>query len=256
MNHSVAIERGRFQGVAEIVAFNWPWYAAGGLALITGVVMLQWWPLAFAYRVLGWLACGAAALWAVGSLVVSYWVYDRSPLREWRWVKRVLPRPPKTWCNIHCGLDESSGALREFFPESTLTVLDIFDPAEMTEPSIVRARKGRVRSESIAASARRLPAASASWDAVCLLFAAHELRTAAGREALFAEVHRLLDNDGLVIVAEHLRDVPNFCAFGPGAFHFFPRREWLRVFEHASLHVADEFPITPFVRVFVLRRAS
>jgi SAM-dependent methyltransferase len=153
-------------------------------------------------------------------------------------------------------LDESSGALREFFPESTLTVLDIFDPAEMTEPSIVRARKGRVRSESIAASARRLPAASASWDAVCLLFAAHELRTAAGREALFAEVHRLLDNDGLVIVAEHLRDVPNFCAFGPGAFHFFPRREWLRVFEHASLHVADEFPITPFVRVFVLRRAS
>jgi SAM-dependent methyltransferase len=256
MNHSPAIERGRFQGVAEIVAFNWPWYAAGGLALMAGVVILQWWPLAFAYRVSGWVACGAAALWAIGSLLASYWVYDRSPLREWRWVERVLPRPPKTWCNIHCGLDESTGALREFFPEATLAVLDIFDPAEMTEPSIARARKGRGHKESIAARARRLPLADGSCDAVCLLFAAHEMRMATGREALFGEVHRILNSDGLVIVAEHLRDVPNFCAFGPGAFHFFSRREWLLVFADASLQLTDEFLITPFVRVFVLRRAS
>lgn len=42
--------------------------------------------------------------------------------------------------------------------------------------------------------------------------------------------------------------------FGPGFLHFHSRRVWTRCFAAAGLAVHEEFSITPFVRIFVLRR--
>jgi hypothetical protein len=56
-----------------------------------------------------------------------------------------------------------------------------------------------------------------------------------------------------VILVEHLRDPANFIAFGPGFLHFHSRRGWQRGWESAGFGLADEFRITPWVRVFVLR---
>jgi SAM-dependent methyltransferase len=241
--------------VGEILAFNWHWYAIGGVSVLAGLMALQWMSWSVVHKTLGCFGLAVAVLWTAGSLAVSHWIYDRSPLREWTWIKALLPNGPRRWCNIHCGLDESSETLRSLFPNSSADVLDIFNPAEMTEPSIARARK---RSAEICtpADAQDLPLADASCDAVFLLFTAHELRSPEAREAFFRETRRVLASDGRIIVTEHLRDGPNFCAFGPGAFHFFSRREWLRVFDRGSLALVEEFSITPFVRIFVLRRAT
>jgi hypothetical protein len=58
-----------------------------------------------------------------------------------------------------------------------------------------------------------------------------------------------------VVVAEHLRNWANFAAFGPGFLHFFSRRTWARCFRQARFVIDLEFSITPFIRVFVLRRS-
>ena len=97
-------------------------------------------------------------------------------------------------------------------------VFDIFDPVEMSEPSIVRARRlcpPAVRPERV--DFRNLPAADESIEAAFLLLSAHELRTEAARGSLFSELHRVLSRPGRVVVAEHLRNWANWAAFGPGA---------------------------------------
>lgn len=254
MKASPAVLRDRFGGVAEILKFNWHWYVVGVCCIVAALLF----SIVAAFP--GWLrlalAGGAsvALFWAVVSLYVSHWVYDCSPLRKWTWTKELFEMPPHRWCNIHCGLDQSSARLRTLFPNTETKVLDIFNRTEMTEHAIARARRYGVPATK--ANFRKLSLAEDSVDGVFLLFAAHELRRARSRREFFNEVARVLSSHGRIILAEHLRDVPNLCAFGPGAFHFFSRREWLQVFDHAGLAVDREFAITPFVRVFVLRRTK
>jgi SAM-dependent methyltransferase len=175
---------------------------------------------------------------------------------RWDWIGDALGFRPRTWINIHTGLDESTPILRSLLTGSSGRVLDIFDPVEMTEPSIVRARRlarNEIAPESV--DFRHLPVPTETLDAALLLLSAHELRTDEARSALFAEIHRVLVPGGRVIVAEHLRDWANFVAFGPGFLHFHSRPTWRRCFARARFVIHAEFSITPFVRVFVLGRA-
>ena len=254
MNPAIPARRGKFHGVTRIVALNCHWYVAGmcTVAAAAFVLIVFNWPGWLRVAVFG--GTGVAIVWSTVSLIVSHWVYDRSNLREWRWIEQALSLAPRRWCQLHCGLDESSAPLRKLFPDAEGVVLDIFNAAEMTEPSIARARAGAVRGPSRTADFRRLPLPSSGLDAVFLFFAAHELRRGTSRAQLFAEVRRVLRPGGEVIVAEHLRDAANLCAFGPGAFHFFSRSDWLSVFANAGLALRRESRITPFVRMFVLGR--
>jgi SAM-dependent methyltransferase len=244
------------RGVRQIVIFNWPFYAAAGLALVAVELGLRsasptpvtWWVM---HGVMG-----LAAVWVVGSLIASWVIYDRSPLTRWRWIGEALGVRPRRWINVHAGLDESTPALRRLLAPSEGRVFDIFDPAEMSEPSIIRARRlYRPEIDPERVDFHQLPAPRESIDAAFLLLSAHELRTDAARRTFFGELHRILSPDGRVIVAEHLRDVANFAAFGPGFLHFFSRRTWSHCFAQARFVIEREFSITPFIRVFVLRRS-
>jgi SAM-dependent methyltransferase len=239
--------------VFQIVRFNWPFYAGASAAIALAMPVVAGLPVAAEVRAGLYLATGLAAFWILASLAVSWVVYDRSPLMRWGWIPPALGARPSRWINMHAGLDESTPALRRLFPGARGRVFDLFDASEMREPSIARAR--RLARNEVAAEPvdfRRLPAGSASTDAALLLLAAHELRTHQSRSALFAELHRILAPGGRVIIAEHLRDWPNFLAFGPGALHFHSRRAWIACFDASQFTIAAEFAITPFVRIFVL----
>jgi SAM-dependent methyltransferase len=243
------------RGVRQIVRFNWPFYAAGTASAAIAMLAIALVPAGATVRTFLYAATALALLWLATSLVVSWVVYDRSRLMQWGWIAQALGFRPRSWMNIHAGLDESTPALRQLLAGSTGRVFDIFHPVEMTERSVLRARRlARNAIEPETADFRQLPATDESVDAALLLLSAHELRTDGARRALFAEVARVLAPAGRAIVAEHLRDWANFLAFGPGFLHFHSRRTWTRCFASTGFDVQSEFSITPFVRIFVLRR--
>jgi SAM-dependent methyltransferase len=241
----------------NIIRFNWPYYAAAGVALVAVPFLLSRLTLPAWMRIAAYVSLTPMAAWLAASIVVSWIVYDRSRLMDWDWVLQALGFSPKSWINLHAGHDESSVALTRIFPGASGRVFDIYDAREMTEPSIAVARRraeNHVPAEP--ADFRRLPLPKGTVDVAMLLLSAHELRSDESRSALFAELRRVLGPAGRVVIAEHLRDWANFLAFGPGFLHFHSRRAWLRCFSRHRFDVHREFSITPFVRVFVLRRLT
>ena len=131
----------RFVGVLKIVRFNIQFYVISfaGLVLVAGILASHLLPTWLARLV----ALGALvmAFWTLSSLLVSWYVYDFVGVTRWTWLHAQLHTLPQKWVNIHAGLDESTAALKSLFPDSQSIVIDIYDPAEMTEPSIARARR-------------------------------------------------------------------------------------------------------------------
>jgi SAM-dependent methyltransferase len=247
------VRREAFQGVRQIVMFNWPLYALAVAALACTSFAIPRVPDGWLGRQALFASAGLASFWLAASLAVSWFVYDRSPLMTARWIPGALGIQPQTWLNLHAGLDEWTPALRALLPESHGRTLDIFDQRVMSESSISRARRDAQR-RSEHADFRHLPAASGTIDAVFLFFCAHELRTHAARCELFGEVSRVLASGGRIIVVEQLREWRNFLAFGPGFLHFHSGGAWRRCFAHARLLMVAESSVTPFVRVFVLEK--
>jgi SAM-dependent methyltransferase len=249
--------RSPFRGLGQIVRFNWPQYVVGFACIVAASIGLATFSLPSVPR---WLIASgilAAGWWLLASLVASLWIYDRSPLTGWRWLRPHLPNAAaaQRFLNVHSGFDDSTRQLQIVFPEARVQIVDLFDESQMTEPSIRRARQAMPPlAGTLGGAADRLPIDSVSLDAVFLLLAAHELRRPAEREALFAEVARVLQPGGRVILAEHARDAWNFMAFGPGFFHFLPYGEWLRLARGADLKVTYEGRVTPFIRTLVLQK--
>ena len=247
--------RGGFQGTQQILRYNWRLYAVGIAVCLGGLLALQlhFWPSAV--RLLLALGFAITAFWVVLSVLVSYYVYDYSELCGWLWIADFLSRPPRRWANFHAGLDEASHVLQELFPSTIGSVLDIYDGSAMTEASIKRARELSLNTSDVQqVDFRNLPIPDASWDTLFLLFVAHEIRNPALRLQFFLELQRTLEPRGFVVLVEHVRDIPNFLAFGPGFWHFFPAGEWLRVTRAAGFTIAAERRITPFVRAYLLQR--
>jgi SAM-dependent methyltransferase len=244
-----------FAGVAKIVRFNWPWYAAAVLVNVVAVVALRSGALIGATRTLAWIALAAADVWLVASLAVSHFVYDRSAVASGDWLAAVNPGSVRRAAVFHGGLNEAEAAVARFLPASDVTAFDFYDGARVGSPSLERAR-----SEAESAGARiapdKIPLEAGSLDLGLVVFAAHEIRRADDRAAFFGEMARVLAPSGRLLVVEHLRDVWNLLAFGPGAFHFFPEAAWLRAFAAGRLRLLRQTPCTRFVRVFELARAA
>ena len=245
-----------FEGMLQILRYNLRFYVLAGVAAALALAAASF-PLS---GVPAGLSVGLAALvvlFSISSLAVAHYVYDRSALPGWAWLVPGLPAPPARWTVVHAGLDEATPALRRLFPGADGEALDIYDPADMPEPSIAVARRTTALPEPARpATHDALPVAEAECDLLVLFFVAHELRRAAAREGLFRELRRVLAPRGTLVLVEHPRDLPNLLAFGPGFLHFLPRGEWRRLADGAGLAVREEARVTPFVRVFFLERCS
>jgi ubiquinone/menaquinone biosynthesis C-methylase UbiE len=254
----MTLARARYAGVLSILRYNLHTYAAslGALLAIATLLRFRLVPRAGAALL---IAAALIAFWSVSSLLASYYIYDYVAVMRWNWVPRALLFPPRRWLNIHAGLDESTLALAQLFPNTAHLVLDIYDAREMTEPSIARARRAHPSPQAapdVIGKLDALPLPDRDRDTLFLLFAAHEIRQPARRAEFFREAARVLTGSGQLMLVEHLRDWKNFVAFGPGFLHFHSRAEWLRVARAAGLTVEREDRVTPFVRCFLMRKAA
>jgi len=239
-------------GAVRIFLYNWPIYVGTWMvALLVILLVPTVWPSA------SWPAvalAGAAVAWSLFSLGVSSYIYDWSALVTGRWVPRVLGSSTQTWAMVHAGLD-AEVELDDVMPGRCVARLDIFDPEVMTSPSITRARRRTPSAKhALPCSPTALALKDEGCDVIVVAFTAHEIRDQAAREAFFHELRRSLHPGGKVLIVEHLRDLVNFLAFGPGFLHFVARREWLRLASHADLAIASETRITPWVMALTLER--
>ena len=244
--------RGNFEGMLTIVRFNWPPYSAAlAVLIVSGAGILL---LAGFLKMLSAITFACAAYFIFVSLAVSHLVYDRSDLYRWSWFDRALrglPMRQAIFC--HSGFDDSSAQLREKFNNAQWTILDHYDAERMTEPSIHRARAlFPPATGTLACSFDAWPLSTESADVIFALLAIHELRTERERTAWFAEAKRCLREGGRVVLVEHVRDLANFLAFGPGFLHFHSCASWKSCWEPAGLRSINQFSVTPFVQVFVL----
>lgn len=241
-----------FQGVSNIVRFNWHFYVVS----VVAILLILWakndfyLPTFYANILLFFIITPTLI-----SLFVSYYVYDFSDLYQLNWIDGLFLFPNEKILNINAGFDETSVLLKEKFPHSELIVFDFYDPEKHTEVSIKRARNVYPPyPNTVSINTAKLPLPDDSVDLIFVTFAAHEIRNDSERSIFFKELHRILANNGKIIVTEHLRDLPNFLAYNIGFFHFMPKSSWYKTFENAALNISCEQKITPFISTFLLKK--
>lgn len=248
-----AVTRKPYQGVFNIIRFNWHFYVIAAISvlllMVAGNLMatLMFWPCIM-------LATGILASTSV-SLSVSYYVYDRSSLYDFTWLGQFNKFTTRNVVNIHAGFDETSSTLKKNLPDATIQVFDFYDASRHTEISIERARKAYPPYHgTIKITTSELPLTKNTVDIIFNIFALHEVRNRDERIHFLKEQVRALRRDGKIVLVEHLRDVPNFVAYNIGFLHFLSEKEWRNNFQEAGLCVDSRFNITPFISVFILRK--
>ena len=232
-----------FQGMLNIVRFNWPIYVFVCILITILLGINLYSGLSHEIKICIWIFLAAAFLNTVISLLVSHYVYDRSELYKYTWLNKIKFPDGGNFANIHSGFDETSLPLKNKFPASAFTLIDFYNPLYNTEGSIKRAReKYPEPPETKIIDHKNWNLNNASFDVMFCLFAVHEIRSLDEKINFFEQAARHLKKNGKVIMAEHLRDWPNFVAFGYGAFHFASNGHWKKAINSVkSLKITNEF---------------
>ena len=246
-----SLKRKPFQGVKNIIRFNWHFYLIM-LAFMIGLVLLtiySAYPLKNIFGILlllGFVPIGV-------SLAVSYYIYDYSSLYSLCWMDALGIQDEDHIANIHAGFDETSELIHEKYPGSRLSVYDFYDPIKHTEISIKRARKTNPEypgTQKLNTSIRVMP--EKELDYILLILSVHEIRNEEERVQFFKALGDSLRTDGKILVVEHQRDLANFFSYTIGFFHFFSPESWQRVFRNAGFSIQSQKKLNPFITAYTL----
>ena len=241
-----------FQGVANIIRFNWHFYvlSLGFVLLLLLVSKFLQGDLQFYFNLLSVLI----VIPVIISLLISFYIYDLSGLYNLNWLNHLHIRENSKIVNINAGFDETSILLKAKFDLPELHVFDFYDPLKHTEISIKRARKTYPPFPGTRQiTTTHIPLEDHTADYIFLIFSAHEIREENERILFFKELRRVIKPSGQIVVTEHLRDPANFLAYTIGFFHFLSKSSWKRTFQSASLILVKEKKLNPFVTTYTLK---
>lgn len=242
-----------FEGVTNIIRFNWHFYLIALLAAGIPLAADNFLPhnLHLPAMDLTVLALATTVL----SLAISFYIYDYSEPYSLHWLNEFNIQSNQQLLNINAGFDETSFLIANRYPQASLRVVDFYDPMKHTEISIKRARRlNRTYPGTKVVMTGDLRLEQQSADYIFVFFSAHEIRNRQERIWFFRQLKEALMPNGRIVVVEHLRDVPNFIAYNLGFLHFFSSREWKHNFWAAGLHLEKEQKITYFLSAFTLLR--
>lgn len=240
-----------FQGVLNIIRFNWHFYVIA-LCLIS-VIFYSINYLEKSYTNFLYIFCILALSSIIVSLLASLYVYDISGFYRLNWIEQN--NTESIIVNINSGFDETSHLLQDKFKNVKLIVLDFYNPEKHTEVSIKRARKAYpAYPKTIQINTSNTELANNSIDKIFVIFSAHEIRNEFERTDFFKELNRIIKPTGQIYVTEHLRDLTNFVVYNIGFFHFYSKNSWLKTFNNANLIIKEEIKLTPFISTFILNK--
>jgi hypothetical protein len=243
----MATARKPFSGVINIIRFNWPFYFFSVLILVILLLILNLYSAHYLYVA----AFTVFSVSVIVSLVVSWYVYDYTALYDLNWLDPYISQNG-TILNINAGFDETSGLLKQKYPNANIVPLDFYNPAKHTEASIKRARKAYPSPEgTLKIETSGMPFADNSADSILLIFSAHEIRDEEERHLFFSELKRIASSNTQVVITEHLRNWKNFLAYNIGFLHFHSRGSWLKTFEKSHFVLQKELRNNPFVTTFI-----
>lgn len=245
------LERRPLQGLRTVLRFNRRLYLTA-----VGAAGVLWWASTAVGDGPAGLTLGVLAALILGNTVVSTlataYAYDATGLYDLGWLDPWMDGGGEA-ANIHAGFDESTELLRRRFPAYRWRVFDFFDPTRHTEHSIRLARAAHPpAADTVPIATDHVPLPDGSLDRVLLFLAAHEIRQSAERVAFLSELRRCLAPAGRILLVEHLRDLPNLLAYGPGAWHFHRRGTWLADIRAAGLQVRSERRCNAFINALEL----
>ena len=128
-----------FQGVLNIIRFNWHFYVLSFIfVLFVFIVSNNFNPAVhIALNILMIIIVCSILI----SLIVSFYIYDFSNLYKLSWLDNLEYTQKGKVININAGFDETSYLLKSKFENSELLVFDFYDTSKHTEVSIKRAKK-------------------------------------------------------------------------------------------------------------------
>jgi hypothetical protein len=242
-----------FQGVLNVVKFNWHFYALAFIItifLLTSIQLIPQKYTFFCYFISSFILISTLI-----SLVVTYYIYDYSKIYNLNFIDYLNIKSTDNLITINAGFDEFSFIISNKFKTKNLQVFDFYDSKKHTEISIERARKiSKIYPNTKSIETSKIPVGENSIDFIFLLFAAHEIRNQHERIVFFQEIEKKLTQSGKVIVLEHLLNFPNFVAYTIGFFHFLSKKEWQKTFQNSNLQIQSETKITPFLSLFILQK--
>jgi hypothetical protein len=238
----------------QIIIFNRRMYIASGIVIVVFLFLLlfiEWSALMYFFLFSGVFF---TLYFSLASVFFSYLIYDRSELYKYTWLSSYISNKESVIFNVYSGYTEAGHLLENEFNENKIYHLDFYDEKVSITNSI---RIAKSISREIDYESIRFDTWKVEKKASLILFmqSLHELREVDQQVACLQEASGCLENEeGKMIVVEHMRDLSNFFIYSIGAFHFFARKRWVKVFDFAGTKVIQEFAITPFVRVFVLQK--
>ncbi|MEP6465206.1 MAG: methyltransferase [Parafilimonas sp.] len=247
-----SLERKPFQGILNVIRFNWHFYALA-LASVSLLIVLGYFtnhtfqPLIFILSILILISI-------LFSIAATFYVYDYSNLYSFDWLNFKLNKDDII-INITAGFDETSFILLNKFSLNQLLVLDFYDPINHTEISIERARKqNRIFPGTRVIQTSNVSLNENSVDCIFIILAAHEIRSKEEKIIFFKQLYSSLKLKGKIVIVEHLRNIKNFIGYNIGFFHFFSKKSWKSVFELSGFSILEEMKVATFITVFVLQK--
>jgi SAM-dependent methyltransferase len=240
-----------FQGVLNVIRFNWHYYIIAAIAILVLLIIAG--NARQLSRLIPYTICEFIIASMVISLAASFFAYDLSGFYKLNWLARN--NNERMIVNVHAGFDDTSVLLQDKFRYAELIVLDFYDPLKHTEVSIKRARKAYPPFPGTSrANTGHLPVADNSADKVFVILSAHEIRNEKERTAFFKELNRIIKPGGEIYVTEHLRDLVNFLSYNIGFFHFYPKISWLKTCQESGLILKRYFRNSIFISTFILTK--
>lgn len=254
----------RFQGTLLFLAARWPTYLlvyGGGLLLAAAVLLLGLVQGAVAWLVIAIVLLLLLAYSFVGGLLVAQQRFDRYQ-NDPAAVLFSLGQLQTTDVLTHVGLGRRLTPLRlaRRLTSGHLTVIDVYNP--QLAPSRVLARERRQgtpladdpRLTYLDGSVTLLPLPDARMPTVTLSHTLGELWEEGDRLRLLAEVRRVLEPGGQLLLAERSRSRTSFFLSGVGTLRLPKPSYWRTLLERSGLRVEYEESVASLYVVFRARK--